>query len=213
MPQLPVLTYNGGTRVFSWKVTEQYCELVGLCHDKNIDTAEFDRFGSQTRQVERAVELLLLTDIFGDGVVLRHNSEGAPSVDNGAHISISHTRGLVCVAVDMDKPIGIDVEYKSDRVVRVRSKFLDDDESRRIGADDVDMNLAVWTAKEAMYKLLSKPGVSLQDNLHVADVRFGKDRVAEYSGYADHGGEVVKIKLVTHVTDTEVFTYASIDDK
>ena len=78
-----------------------------------------------------------------------------------SQISISHTRGYAALILSDDSEIGIDIEYRSDRVERIASRFIRPDEK----AETTDEKLLLWSAKEAVYKLFS------EDNLLFFDMR------------------------------------------
>ncbi len=210
MPLISPVTYDDGTRLHLWRVTESCDELLGLCASGGIDADGCKGYKAVSRRVEYMVERLLLAEAFGGAVELMHNADGAPWVDCCKHISISHTPGLIGVAVSELAAIGIDIEHRSSRVLRVRSKFLDDDELGRIAADDADANLVAWTAKEAMYKLVTQPVTGLRDDFHVLPFAIGADGKTEYEGCAKCGESVLRIRLMTHFTDTEVITCATV---
>lgn len=210
MPLISPVIYDDGTRLHLWRVTESCDDLLSMCASCGIDADGCKGYKAVSRRVEYMVERLLLAEAFGGAVELRHNADGAPRVDCCKHISISHTPGLIGVAVSELAAIGIDMEHRSNRVLRVRSKFLDDEELGRIAADDADANLVAWTAKEAMYKLVSQSGVGLRDDLHVHPFAIGTDGKAEYEGSAKYGDSVLRIRLMTHFTETEVITCATV---
>lgn len=101
------------------------------------------------------------------------NEHQAPLlIEAQQQISLSHTRGLAAAALSKNAPVGIDVEYKSERVMRIAPKFLNDEEQ------DAFMNnwrdcLACWCAKEALYKLLGKKGVFFKEQLLVGKLPNG----------------------------------------
>ena len=204
------MIYDDGTRLHLWRVTESCDDLLSMCASRGIDVGGCNGYKAVLRRVEYMVERLLLAEAFGGAVELLHNADGAPRVDCCKHISISHTSGLIGVAVSELAAIGIDMERRSSRVLRVRCKFLDDEELGRIAADDADANLVAWTAKEAMYKLVPQPGISLCDDFHVYPFAIGADGRTEYEGCAKCGESVLKIRLMTHFTDTEVITFATV---
>ena len=52
---------------------------------------------------------------------------------------------------------GIDIEYRSDRVKRIRSRFLAPEEEQNIDTAHEEEHLLVyWCAKEALYKLAGR---------------------------------------------------------
>ena len=86
------------------------------------------------------------------------NEDGKPMVE-GYHISITHTIGYVAVILSRNYEVGIDIEYFSNRVNRIASRFLRCDE---IFTNTLD-TLTAWCAKETIYKLFSSEHLALQE--------------------------------------------------
>lgn len=123
---------------------------------------EFQRDSTlPVRQQEQMAVSRVLTELL-PGVVLRHNDSGKPLVD-GYEISISHSVSsdniFVAVMLSKDKTVGVDIEYKSDRIMKVVSRFLRKDED----ADTVESALVHWCAKEAVFKLFSDDELTYQE--------------------------------------------------
>ena len=110
------------------------------------------------RQAEKDGVHCVLTEMLGYEALIEHNEDGKPMIE-GYHISISHTLGYVAVILSRDYEVGVDIEYVSDRVNRISSRFLRDDE---VFADTKD-KLIAWCAKETMYKLFSSEYLALKD--------------------------------------------------
>ena len=77
-----------------------------------------------------------------------HNGQGKP-LFRGYHVSISHTKGYAALILSKKSEVAVDIEYMSDRVERIASKFLRKDER----ADSLDAKLVHWCAKETVFKL------------------------------------------------------------
>ena len=110
------------------------------------------------RQAEKDGVHCVLTEMLGYEPLVEHNEDGKPMIE-GYHISISHTLGYVAVILSRDYEVGVDIEYVSDRVNRISSRFVRDDE---VFADTKD-KLIAWCAKETMYKLFSSEHLALKD--------------------------------------------------
>ena len=82
---------------------------------------------------------------------ITHNEAGKP-LFRGYHISVSHTKGYAALILSRNQEVAVDIEYFSDRVERISSKFLRKDEK----AVDQDSMLVHWCAKETVYKLFSE---------------------------------------------------------
>lgn len=110
-----------------------------------------------------------------------HFSNGAPFLySECSRISVTHTSGLLAVATLPRTPeadlgtfsertaLGIDAE-RLDRaqVVRLRPRFLSEEELALVDAEDVAANITAWTAKEALYKAALTPGMDFRSQLRI----------------------------------------------
>ena len=81
--------------------------------------------------------------------------------------SISHTKDYVAVILDK-RPTGIDIEYRSDRILKIRSRFMNPEEEAGIDLEhEVEHLLIHWCAKETLFKIIGQEGVDFQKHLHV----------------------------------------------
>jgi len=87
-----------------------------------------------------------------------HNEQGKP-LFRGYHVSISHTKGYATLILSKKSEVAVDIEYMSDRVERIASKFLRKDER----ADSLDAKLVHWCAKETVFKLFSEENLLFED--------------------------------------------------
>ena len=87
-----------------------------------------------------------------------HNGQGKP-LFRGYHVSISHTKGYAALILSKQSEVAVDIEYMSDRVERIASKFLRKDER----ADSLDSKLVHWCAKETVFKLFSEENLLFEE--------------------------------------------------
>lgn len=147
---------------------------------------------SAKRRLEIAATRLLLKNTFGNDALLQHTEHGAPFIDNySGNISISHSKDKVYIAFSRLYKVGVDIQYWSESLARVTSKYLSDTEVEAINVSDRHSLLKAWTVKEAVYKLLGINDLSLKsiDTL--------KDDVSTVI----HNGIKYKIKIHTITTD------------
>lgn len=168
--------YPGNTAVYIWHVTESIEDLKNMCNKKSIYTYDTLCTKSQSRKTELLVTKLLLNLIFGEKVTLGHHENGAPYiVESDIHISVSHTHGAVCIAINNVNPIGVDIERIGTRVIRIRDKFLNDMEKRWLVADDINGHLIAWTAKEALFKVIPDSGIDFREHLSLSLFEAGEN--------------------------------------
>lgn len=110
-----------------------------------------------------------------------HFSQGAPFLYNSSgRISVTHCKGLFAVATLPDTPevtlgeyseraaLGIDAERcDREQVLRIRDRFLNDNELAMIPAEDVTANILAWTVKEACYKAVLADGLDWRKDINI----------------------------------------------
>lgn len=141
------------TRVLVWRLEQEAPCLLDLCREAGVPVDDLLDLPAK-RLRERAAERLLLCRALGQPVTLCHDRQGAPFVQGmDVNVSITHTTGLVAIALDDARTIGLDAE-RTDRpqVIKVRDKFLNAGEQQFIAADDLAAHVIAWTAKEAVIK-------------------------------------------------------------
>lgn len=172
--------------------------------------ADVERYKSDGRKLEflavRALlrEMLLMGGISDKQLAqvgeITHNEVGKPML-KGYHISISHTRGFAVLILSKTRPVAVDIEYFSDRVKRIASKFLRKDER----ANDLDSLLVHWCGKETVYKLFS------EDNLQFRDMRVCPfDTMSDWSCDVENLKAKKKVTVDFELTMEFVLTYAAL---
>lgn len=149
-----------------WKV-EEGCEylLSLLDHKEWLDIV----FGakSDSRRLEMLATRVLLKELLGEEKQISYFPSGRPYLeDNSFQISISHTKGYVAIVLDKTRTMGMDIEYRSDKIFKVRDRVITPSDYIDSANEQVHL-LLHWSAKEAMFKFLDAEGVDFRRNLHV----------------------------------------------
>lgn len=122
---------------------------------------------SAKRELEKKGTAFLLEKLFNKPVELSYNSEGKPEIQKeNCHISISHSHDKLVIICNHQSSTGVDIELIRDKVLKIKDKFLSDDELKA-AADSVDKLIIYWAAKEALYKLYSRKEVEFAKHLFV----------------------------------------------
>ena len=152
-----------------WKVDETVEQLCAMFHQFSIYEADFQRFTSDKRKLEWLAVRVLLKTLCGEEKEIAYRSSGKPYlVDGSAYISFSHTNGYVAVALHPSVAVGVDIEQYGNRVQRVASRFVRDDEWPSIVAgDEIYALLLHWSAKETMFKLMDDVAVDFIKHLQI----------------------------------------------
>lgn len=144
-------------RLGIWAISESSDDFWALSPYVESSRSEFNAlYKSEQRKCEVLAVRLLIKEIIGDNVQLLHQDNGKPYLSSGMNISISHTRGFAVIIVSHSKQVSVDIEYFSNRIERIRSKFMRDDED---ASSQVKL-LMHWCAKETMYKLFPEDNLT-----------------------------------------------------
>ena len=135
--------------ILVWEITETLEEIIALGEGINISN-----YTSKKRKKEHLASRLLVNEICPTKTII-YNEFGAPELNNGKHISISHSKELVAVILS-DKKTGLDIEQISEKSLRIASKFVS--ARNLIKLNKVKATL-IWCLKEAIYKWHQKGGI------------------------------------------------------
>lgn len=129
------------------------------------DVASASRFQNERRRSEHLAWRRVVRRELGRGISISYNEVGAPEVDTpNTHISVAHGAGCVAVAI-ADQRVGIDIETTERDFSRASSRYMSEHEAQLSTKEW--WPAAVWTAKEALYKLFGRRGVELRDDLKI----------------------------------------------
>jgi phosphopantetheinyl transferase len=86
------------------------------------------------------------------------------SMDGYGFVSLSHTEGLAGAIYHREFPVGIDMDFIREKILRIGFRFLDPSELDFLEKDPLHYTLA-WSAKESIFKCQGRRGVSFRDNI------------------------------------------------
>lgn len=123
-------------------------------------------------QLQRYASRLLLAEMLGEMPEVSKDEHGKPLLPHHSlELSISHTEGYAAILLGTGK-LGVDVQHYKPNVMKVRDRFLDDNELEM--AQDVETTTLFWAAKEAVYKYNAKPGLDFRDPITIHSI---EDRI------------------------------------
>ncbi|MBC8265840.1 MAG: 4'-phosphopantetheinyl transferase superfamily protein [Flavobacteriales bacterium] len=125
-----------------WDITEELTDLLKL--GANFDTSKFE---TEKRKKEFLASRLLLQEICSNETIT-YNEFGAPTLNNGKFISISHSKELVAIIIS-EQQVGIDIEQISEKPLRLSSKFVAEKNLNNLTKEKATL---IWCLKEAVFK-------------------------------------------------------------
>ncbi len=112
-------------------------------------------FTSKRRKMEYVTTRILRHRIFGFEHI-HYDEHGAPYIENGGFISISHADGIVGIALCKKFKIGLDLETIRDKALKLYPRFITENESKFLNTKDEVTMTKAWSAKEVLYKLAGR---------------------------------------------------------
>lgn len=146
-----------------WKIEESKEKLLSLFSDKANIMDNIGIISSDSKILERLAVRLLFRTLVKDDVDIMYRENGRPYLkDSKLNISISHTKDYVAVILSPCKYVGLDIQHITDKVKRVRSKFISEKEFIDPKNELIHL-LLHWASKETLYKAINK-GVDLKNS-------------------------------------------------
>lgn len=152
----------------------------------------------------------LLMDVMYAGAEIKYRESGKPYLLNSdTNISISHSKNLVCILLNKINSIGIDVQFVSERINRLKEKFLSDAELSQLPQTNKTEALHVyWCAKEALYKSGGQEYADFKKCLHIHS--FGLSQAGKIKGTMRLNDRQTEVQLLYEKTG-EYFLVYTID--
>lgn len=170
MPLVHSGKIDGNTTLLLWNLTEDESALRDMLGPIN-NLSELASITHPQKIREWLASRLLIRKLVEEfGIVYEglHKDEHGKAflINNGSHISLTHTNDYVAAVLNLDSSVGIDMERKSEKLIRTARKFLSDAEFEHADHDITKLCI-YWCAKEALYKLYGKKKISFREDIRI----------------------------------------------
>ena len=142
-------TTENNCSIAIWDTQETLNELLKLSRPFDLT-----KFKTEKRKKEFLVSRLLVQEI-SQNTIITYNEFGAPELDNGKYISISHSKEMVAIIIS-EQQVGMDVEQISEKVLHLSSKFVSEKNLKNLSKEKATL---IWCCKEAVFKWHQTGGV------------------------------------------------------
>jgi phosphopantetheinyl transferase len=152
-----------------WKIEEDLNALLSLVVLDNDEKKKYKGFSSNSRKLEFLSVRALLSELIGKEAKIVYNKNNKPFLKDGSmFISISHSHKLTSILLSTNEKVGIDLEYMSTNIAAIAFKFLNRKEKVTKEQEERKYHLYIhWCAKEALYKICDKEGISIRKNITI----------------------------------------------
>jgi 4'-phosphopantetheinyl transferase len=152
-----------------WKIEEDLNNLLDLVILAQEEKKKYKGFRSTSRKLEFLSVRALLAELLGKEARIVYNKNNKPFLKDGSHfISISHSQKLTAILLSTNEKVGIDLEYMSSNIAAFSFKYMNRKEKVTKDPERRKYHLYVhWCAKEALYKICDKEGISIRNNITI----------------------------------------------
>lgn len=161
--------FNETTILGVWKIEEDIKTLLEMVDLDIDDKKKYKAFSSTSRRLEFLSVRALLVELLGKDAHIVYNKNNKPFLKDGSRfISITHSHRLTAIVCSVDERVGIDLEYMSSNIGAFAFKFLNRKEKITKDPEQKKYHLYIhWCAKESLYKICDKEGISIRNNITV----------------------------------------------
>lgn len=171
MPLHKIIQHNFNTKILIWKITETFDALFSQVILKEKTLARLQTMKSETHQRAFLSVRKLLQETGHNDVQLHYDEFGKPHLENEIHISITHSFDFSAIILS-DKNVGIDIEQRREKIIRIADKFVDKSEFEFLNKENLQDYISkltvIWGIKEAVFKIRNEKGISFKDHIFVA---------------------------------------------
>jgi 4'-phosphopantetheinyl transferase len=152
-----------------WKIEEDIDTLFNQVSLDPEEKKKYKGFRSNSRKLEFLSVRALLGELLGNETKIVYNKNNKPFIKNGSHfISITHSHRLTAILLSTNEQVGIDLEYMTSNISAFAFKFMNRKEKITRDQNLQKYHLYIhWCAKEALYKICDKEGISIRNNITI----------------------------------------------
>ncbi len=166
-----------------------------------------------TRSYRRRLEWLAvryaLLQLYSEEFVdISYDLNGKPLLTHfpTKEISISHSGDKMALYIS-ENSIGLDIQFYTDKIVKVQKKYLHISELAYIETGDTFKKLhIIWAAKESLYKYYSKKNLSFKNQIWIEDFKI-LDKEFIIQGHYEIDKRVKNVDLTVILLKDEVLVY------
>ncbi|GAA4057154.1 4-phosphopantetheinyl transferase [Flavobacterium chungnamense] len=178
MPLLKVVYLSNNTKLYLWKITEDFDMLFSQVKLKDSSLARLESMKSESHQKGfLAVRMLLQHNDYSD-FDLFYDEFGKPHLKpqgcsiKDVEISISHSNDFSAIAIS-DSKVGLDFERLKEKTLRIAPRYMDVSHLKNLSEQEkIKKATVVWGIKESIFKIKNEEGISFLNHIFEEDFSF-----------------------------------------
>jgi phosphopantetheinyl transferase len=178
MPLHKVIYLPNSTKIYLWKITEDYDTLFNQVKLKDSSLDRLKSMKSESHQKGfLAVRMLLQHNDYND-FDLYYDDFGKPHIKpqgcsiKDVEISISHSNEFSALVIS-DKKVGLDIEILKEKTLKIAPRFMDISHLENLSDDEkLKKATVIWGIKESIFKIKNEEGISFQNHIFEENFNF-----------------------------------------
>jgi len=155
------------SQIYVWKVVSTYDILLKKTLLREEELLALAKIKSEKRKIEFIATRSAVKSIFGNETTLQHLDSGQPYIQGNKHISISHSKNFIAIALG-DQRLGIDIEMPSEKLLTVLPRILSTKEYDKFQCNpSLDLACKLWGTKESILKYTGNPKLDYKKDIRV----------------------------------------------
>ena len=164
-------------KIAIWEISESEEELYSMLQLDENEQQHFQTL-SRARQKQWLGSRVLLRTLLQteQPIQLNIDEHRKPFLNNFPfEISISHANHMAAVIIYEGKKVGIDIEKISERILKIKNKFLSTEELKLISStNELEQLHVCWGAKESLFKLYGKGSLPFIEGIKINAFEYSK---------------------------------------
>ena len=167
-------------------------EMFHFVVKNGLDISHLNNISNDKRKAEWLFirEIICRTVALNEDIVYDEHRKPTFKSSN-SFLSISHSNERVAISIDEKHETGIDLQFITDKIVRIKSKFLNSLEQSLTTQNPTELT-CYWSIKEALFKIYGKKDAFLKENFEVQEFRFDGTRGTAIGVTRANGSEKVQ---------------------
>lgn len=167
MPIVLQQQLSASVSICIWQIAETEAFFMENYQLNSIDLLDIQNIKLESRRLEKWACRAALGALVGSNTIdVTYTSNGQPLHSKG-FISFSHTKNFALVAWSVH-PIGIDIEKITPRILNLKHKFMNPQESIHFDPKSPKDITLIWSAKEAIYKWYAKGELDFSEDMIIS---------------------------------------------
>ncbi len=179
MPLHKVVYLQPNTKLYLWKISEDYNTLFREVRLKDSSLARLEGMKSESHQKGFLAVRMILQHLEYTDFDLLYDEFGKPHLKpqgcsiKDLELSISHSHDFSAIVISEQK-VGLDLEQLKDKTLKIAPRFMDISHLENLSTEDkIKKATVIWGIKESIFKLKNEVGISFSD--HISETAFTFD--------------------------------------